>query len=172
MPRRIQSGSTKRSSSSPICPVTKQRREADDSVIEDGDADSAVRDSTVGELECVGMGEQARSIAFVRERRSSKHITECRHVFHRCTTKAKVGQVGGDHVARVPDAAEWDLCGGSVGMARRWVGGRWPPHVEDREWPTAVVEGRAADDYEAERLVEAARRGVLLVDVDRQVAVA
>jgi hypothetical protein len=44
--------------------------------------------------------------------------------------------------------------------------------VEYREWPTTVVEGRSADDYEAERLVEAARRGVLLVDVDRQVAVA
>jgi hypothetical protein len=70
----------------------------------------------------------------------------------------------------VPDAAECDLCGasvgirvtlrgracgpergqgrrewiaelGSVGMARRWVGGRLPPHVEYREWPTAVVEG-------------------------------
>ena len=47
-----------------------------------------------------------------------------------------------------------------------------PAHVEDRKWPSAVVERRAADDYEAERLVEAARRGVLLVDVDRQVAAA
>ena len=41
-----------------------------------------------------------------------------------------------------------------------------------REWPAGVVEGRAADDDEAERLVEAARRGVLLVDVDGQLAVA
>jgi hypothetical protein len=44
--------------------------------------------------------------------------------------------------------------------------------VEHREWPTVVVEWRAADDYEAERLVEAARRRVLLVDVDCQMAVA
>src|SRR5262249_52968873 len=48
----------------------------------------------------------------------------------------------------------------------------WPPHVEYREWPTVVVEGRSADDFEAERFVEAARRGVLLVDLARQVAVA
>jgi hypothetical protein len=44
--------------------------------------------------------------------------------------------------------------------------------VEHREWSTAVVEGRSADDDEAECLVEAAGGGVLLVDVDRQVAVA
>ena len=68
---------------------------------------------------------------------------------------------------------EWIAESGfSVGMARRRVRGRWPPHVEYREWPTVVVDGRAIDDYKAERLVEAARRGVLLVDVDRQVAVA
>src|SRR5262245_44896616 len=102
--------------------------------------------------------------------------------------------------ARVPDAAECDLCA-SVGsrMIRAaapvtpsrgrvrgngsrspaqsggrvaWVGGGRPPHVEYREWATVVVEGRSADDYEAECLVEAARRGVLLVDVDGQVAVA
>jgi hypothetical protein len=48
------------------------------------------------------------------------------------------------------------------------VGGRWPGHVEHRERATVIVEWRAADDDEAERLVEAARRGVLLVDVDRQ----
>ena len=88
----------------------EHRREADDPVIDDSDADSAVRDCTIGELECVGMGEQARAIAFVRERRSSKHIAECGQIFHRCETKAEVGQIGGDHVVRVPDAAECDLC--------------------------------------------------------------
>ena len=67
------------------------------------------------------------------------------------------------------DEAPWPQ---SVEMQRGWVGGRRPPHVEYREWPTVVVEWRATDDYEAERLVEAARGGILLVDVDRQVAVA
>ena len=67
---------------------------------------------------------------------------------------------------------EWIAEPGSVGMARRLGRGRLPPHVEYPEWPTAVVEGRSADDYEAEHLVEAARRGVLLVDVDRQLAAA
>src|SRR5262249_61237206 len=53
-----------------------------------------------------------------------------------------------------------------------WVGGRRPPHVEYREWTTAVIDGRPADDFEAECLVKAERRGVLLVDVHRQFAVA
>jgi hypothetical protein len=44
--------------------------------------------------------------------------------------------------------------------------------VEERERPTIVVDRRAADDDESERLVEATGRGVLLVDVDRQRAVA
>src|SRR5262249_59121960 len=64
--------------------------EADDSVIDDSDADAAVRDGTIGVLECVGMGEQASAIAFVRERRSSLHIAECGQGFHRCEAEPQV----------------------------------------------------------------------------------
>src|SRR5690242_950583 len=57
---------------------------------------------------------------------------------------------------------------GSVRLPRRRVGGGWPAHVEDREWPAVVVERGAADDDEAECLVEPERGGVLLIDVHRQ----
>jgi len=96
----------------------QHRREADDSVVDDSDADSALRDRTIGELERVGMGEQARAIAFVRERRSSKQIAERGQIFHLCETNAKVGRIGRHHVPRVPDAAGCDLCGASAGARK------------------------------------------------------
>src|SRR6185503_11372762 len=49
---------------------------------------------------------------------------------------------------------------------------RGPAHVEEWKGPAVGVDRRAADDDEAERLVEAARGGVLLVDVDGQLAAA
>jgi hypothetical protein len=47
-----------------------------------------------------------------------------------------------------------------------------PAHVQQRKRPALIVERGAADDDESKCLVEAARRGVLLVDVDGQVATA
>ena len=40
--------------------------EADDALIDDGDANAALLDRTTGEFECVRMGEQVLAIALVR----------------------------------------------------------------------------------------------------------
>src|SRR5512132_4407174 len=63
--------------------------EADDAVIDDSDANTALLDRAAGEFECVGMGEQVLAIALVRQRRSSKQILECRQVIARCEAEAK-----------------------------------------------------------------------------------
>ena len=65
-------------------------REPDDSIIDGSDTDSALLDRSIGEFECVGVGEQVRAIAFVRERRTSEDVAECWHVCHHCESQTQI----------------------------------------------------------------------------------
>ena len=59
-------------------PGDEHGREADDSIVNDGDSNVVLINRKISERERVRMSQEARAIAFVRQRRPPKQLAQCR----------------------------------------------------------------------------------------------
>jgi len=75
----------------------QHRREANNSIIYDSDANAILLNSKIGECKGVWMAQEVRSIAFVREGRLSKHVAQCWRVGGHCEADGNL-----DHRHRLP----------------------------------------------------------------------
>ena len=79
-PRRIQSGADKEIFKFADSPRRHDRREADDPIVDYRNANAVLLDCFIGKLKCIGMSEQACSIACVGKRRPAKQVAKSRRI--------------------------------------------------------------------------------------------